>query len=604
MNLSKLKIFVKNNFSEGDTIPSIKSTTTYTFDGIKKYNSGSYKAHIGKDILVIDRHTENARKTSLFFEVLLPLVVARINDIIIDEGNFHEIVKDVAWADGKRQFPGLTNLETYYLAVVFGICQKLSLEKTKYPVKAFSWEVLTDDVAVKHMDKSVFLHHGSGIPQEIAFYFNLAINQPGEQIKTTLVYAGKDYEAHFEMDAHSRFRLFWKADFSKLIQSEFSSLHLAYSRDIEIAEEAPIIRFEKFATGGFAIDFIKPQALKLYSDFKRQDVHEIFAPHTQFTPQAGTWGMHDIVSIPDRPGDFVFFVSYGRKQGSHTFDEGITRAGVLSWQSQPRQSLSNSKIQQLINHNELYNSIYLFLRTAENKPYTYLGRLKYLAHDKDREKPVYFQWQILDWNITDKVCRRMGLEFHEVEPEERTTSETGIILTPEGLTEVPVPSAHYRTGVATKTFRGSKSVDYSARDAKNRELGLAGELAVLEYEKALLISAGHPELAKRVRHVSEIEGDSAGYDIESCTPDAEAKYIEVKTTKGGVSTDFFMSSNEVKFSSEHAEHYYIYRVHDFDKDTQGGRFFVVRGTVIDNFELIPTQYRVRLLSDANKVVIH
>ncbi len=97
--------------------------------------------------------------------------------------------------------------------------------------------------------------------------------------------------------------------------------------------------------------------------------------------------------------------------------------------------------------------------------------------------------------------------------------------------------------------------------------------------------------------MSRTEGDSAGYDIKSYTVDGEVKYIEVKTTEGGVNTDFFMSSNEVKFSSEHSEHYYLYRVHNFDKDIQGGRFFVVRGTVDDNFELIPTQYRARLLSD-------
>ena len=60
----------------------------------------------------------------------------------------------------------------------------------KYPVKAFSWEVLTDNIAVKHMDKSAFLHHGTGIPQEIAFFFNLDKNKFDEQIKTTLVYAG------------------------------------------------------------------------------------------------------------------------------------------------------------------------------------------------------------------------------------------------------------------------------------------------------------------------------------------------------------------------------------------------------------------------------
>ena len=87
--------------------------------------------------------------------------------------------------------------------------------------------------------------------------------------------------------------------------------------------------------------------------------------------------MHGIVSIPDRAGDFVFFVTYGQQQGEHIFDEGVTEDGVLSWQSQPRQSLNNHQIQRLINHDELCNSIYLFLRTRGRLPYTYLGKLKY-----------------------------------------------------------------------------------------------------------------------------------------------------------------------------------------------------------------------------------
>ena len=54
----------------------------------------------------------------------------------------------------------------------------------KYPVEAFSWKVLSDNIAVKQMDKSAFLHHGTGIPREIAFFFNLDKNQLDEQIKT------------------------------------------------------------------------------------------------------------------------------------------------------------------------------------------------------------------------------------------------------------------------------------------------------------------------------------------------------------------------------------------------------------------------------------
>jgi hypothetical protein len=77
--------------------------------------------------------------------------------------------------------------------------------------------------------------------------------------------------------------------------------------------------------------------LVLYEEFSRQEVHGIFAPDTEFTPQAGTWGLHGNLPIPHRPGGYVFFVTFGQSQGEHAFDEGITEDGILSWQSQPQQ---------------------------------------------------------------------------------------------------------------------------------------------------------------------------------------------------------------------------------------------------------------------------
>ena len=69
----------------------------------------------------------------------------------------------------------------------------------------------------------------------------------------------------------SRLRLFWKADLSQLIQSEFSNLHSAYSRDIEVTEETPMMRFEKLDSGEYLLDFIKPQkhSLKIYNYYTR-----------------------------------------------------------------------------------------------------------------------------------------------------------------------------------------------------------------------------------------------------------------------------------------------------------------------------------------------
>lgn len=153
------------------------------------------------------------------------------------------------------------------------------------------------------------------------------------------------------------------------------------------------------------------QELRLYHDYSRQEVHDIFAPGTPFTPQAGTWGLLGIVKIPDRDGDFVFFVTFGQEQGDHVFREWISEDGVLSWQSQPKQSLADEQIQQFIHHDERRNHIHLFLRTRQGVDYAYLGELKYLWHDPSRERPVWFRWQLLSWPIPPPVRQRMGLRL-------------------------------------------------------------------------------------------------------------------------------------------------------------------------------------------------
>ena len=84
--------------------------------------------------------------------------------------------------------------------------------------------------------------------------------------------------------------------------------------------------------------------------YTREEVHDIFSPATTFTPSAGTWGLAGIVRVPERPGDFVFFVTLGQQQGDHAFDESINVDGVLTWQSQPSQTLTERRIVEFINH--------------------------------------------------------------------------------------------------------------------------------------------------------------------------------------------------------------------------------------------------------------
>ncbi|MCA7886371.1 DUF3427 domain-containing protein [Burkholderia contaminans] len=333
--------------------------------------------------------------------------------------------------------------------------------------------------------------------------------------------------------------------------------------------------------------------LLLWNDYTREDVHAIFSPDTKFTPQAGTWGLQGMVRVPARRGDWVFFVTFGQEQGDHVFDESITKSGVLSWQSQPNQGLADEVIRELILHDERVNTIHLFLRTKRRAPYCHLGPISYITHDDQREKPVHFQWQLCEWPAPMEVLNRIDL----IPTADSSRSTESALRLPAGITFVaPTLPKPRRQGVPSEDFRRRKSPDYSAQDARNRALGLQGELLVVEHEKATLMAAGRNDLASRVAHVSAVEGDGAGYDIRSFLPDGRDRYIEVKTTQGDAYTAFYISPNELAFSVKNPGSYVLYRLYQFDRNTQSAQAFVLEGDLTAQLSLIPMAYRAELQS--------
>ena len=107
------------------------------------------------------------------------------------------------------------------------------------------------------------------------------------------------------------------------------------------------------------------------------------------------------------------------------------------------------------------------------------------------------------------------------------------------------------------------TTNYIEREARNRSLGSAGELFVINYERARLVQAGKEPLAARIEHTSRVRGDYEGYDILSFDVNGEERLIEVKTTKYGIDTPFWVSKNEVRTSEQRALLYHVYRLYAF-----------------------------------------
>lgn len=134
----------------------------------------------------------------------------------------------------------------------------------------------------------------------------------------------------------------------------------------------------------------------------------------------------------------------------------------------------------------------------------------------------------------------------------------------------------------------ARKYDVAERDARNRALGCAGEEHVLAHERASLRAAGRPDLAARVRWVSHIDGDGAGYDILSFATDGSDRLIEVKTTNGWERTPFHITRNELAVAEQRRDHWRLIRLWNFAREP---RAFELHPPLDAHVSLIATSFQ-------------
>ena len=142
-----------------------------------------------------------------------------------------------------------------------------------------------------------------------------------------------------------------------------------------------------------------------------------------------------------------------------------------------------------------------------------------------------------------------------------------------------------------ETESNFSKINYLEREARNTSLGAAGEKFVLEYEKTRLMSIEKFNFADRIEQVSETRGDWAGYDIRSFNDNGSDRFIEVKTTRYGIETPFFVTKNELGFSTKNSLDYNLYRVFSFRK---APKLFMLQGRLDKVCTLDPVQFRAQV----------
>jgi hypothetical protein len=134
----------------------------------------------------------------------------------------------------------------------------------------------------------------------------------------------------------------------------------------------------------------------------------------------------------------------------------------------------------------------------------------------------------------------------------------------------------------------ARKFDVAGRDERNRALGRAGEERVVAHERAVLAGAGRDDLARKVRWVSDEDGDGAGYDIASYAPDGRLRLIEVKTTNGWERTPFHISRNELAVADERRPEWCLLRLWNFSREPKA---FELLPPLDAHVSLTPTSFQ-------------
>ncbi|MGB7606441.1 MAG: EVE domain-containing protein [Lutisporaceae bacterium] len=140
---------------------------------------------------------------------------------------------------------------------------KYKLYSQTFPIIQDSWTIYDETTFVKQMDKSTFLHKGTGIPKSIKQFFNVECLKQGEKRKVIVGYQNKEFEFKIECENSDleRTRLFWKSDFADIINNKYAIYLTSYKQSQKI-DSFPSIRFKKICNDKYNIEFINPNEVE------------------------------------------------------------------------------------------------------------------------------------------------------------------------------------------------------------------------------------------------------------------------------------------------------------------------------------------------------
>ena len=120
-----------------------------------------------------------------------------------------------------------------------------------------SWEILSDTVAIKHCDLSVFKYNGTNVSLYTKWFWGIDDIAFDDSIQISLVYDDKEYYANICCYKNGLIQMYFSKEFGKIIKSNF-----VYDQENKVNMELlPSIRFSKINNRNFIVSFIRINAI-------------------------------------------------------------------------------------------------------------------------------------------------------------------------------------------------------------------------------------------------------------------------------------------------------------------------------------------------------
>lgn len=273
-------------------------------------------------------------------------------------------------------------------------------QNSDFEYKSHSWKKISNAVAIKKMDKSSFKHHGTGIPIDFRYFFNLDSMKVGEKIDVSLSHESHNFAAHFEMvnENNPRTRLIWRADLQSLIQNKFPKCSKYFETHNSQNVSTPNLKIVKTQTKNkyeilFELAERSSEIFTLGGIYSRDDLIKRFNI-TDATINNGIFKPEQFSSVwlfvtEEKTPDRVQYKDY--------FDDQI-----LQFEGQPARKTDHLIIDQKTEGNE----ILVFYRKKKNEfsnfGFHYLGPFVYGSHTSDESNPTKFVLYPLEKSSEDE----------------------------------------------------------------------------------------------------------------------------------------------------------------------------------------------------------